>query len=343
MQTEDIELSARTLLSGTAKIRLSSTRCEQRLFTPAAVNRHGQDPLLPRGAPQAPPPPCASSSPVGAFSEPVLVGALGRAAARLFLGALQAADALGHRLGPGTDYPRLPEISSSAGTKRSEGDVGRCGEMRGDVGRCARANAPSVRGPVECTPWSVHLARRGRSSSTAWRCTTPTRTGAPRSRRDRAEIATRSRRDRDEMHDTDADARLAQRTAPALRRSLTQWRTFLRPFSDPSRTPLGPFSDPSQTPPDRRLSREELRELLPLEAEDGFLYPPYLPHISPYLDARSGRRVLVPQLAPERHGLRCLHTHSAVSTVLLSVVFTRCSDDSCTVPSPRPHVGVFST
>jgi len=52
------------------------------------------------------------------------------------------------------------------------------------------------------------------------------------------------------------------------------------------------------------------------------------------LDARSGRRVLVPQLAPERHGLRCLHTHSAVFTVLLSVVFTRCSEDAAQYRPP---------
>mmetsp|Transcript_7453 Transcript_7453/g.23902 ORF Transcript_7453/g.23902 Transcript_7453/m.23902 type:complete len:590 (-) Transcript_7453:116-1885(-) len=50
---------------------------------------HGQDPLLPRGA-------------------------LGRAAARLFLGALQAADALGHRLGPGDDAALPADLSRAA-------------------------------------------------------------------------------------------------------------------------------------------------------------------------------------------------------------------------------------
>ena len=71
------------------------------------------------------------------------------------------------------------------------------------------------------------------------------------------------------------------------------------------------------------------------------------------LDARSGRRALVLQLAPERHGLRrtllrCLHTplsshalrciHCPPLRCLHAVLRRR-----CTIPSSRPHVGVLST
>ena len=55
-------------------------------------------------------------------------------------------------------------------------------------------------------------------------------------------------------------------------------------------------------------------------------------------DPRRGRRALVSQPALERHVLRCTPLYSAVFTVLLSVVFTRCSEDAAQDRPPAPRL-----